>query len=141
MFLQQHSDRFLTSILRGNEINEIFYGKHLSWVEVFSELFENSLEIKKNQPLGFLVIESENLKFRNAPSKKKKMRQTKRIYRRIDQKRKRQSGGFLNRYDVAYAGRDVVNQAAKVAPGVIKAATNDINNSAKDTINQTISEG
>ena len=69
------------------------------------------------------------------------MRQTKRIYRRIDQKRKRQSGGFLNRYDVAYAGRDVVNQAAKVAPGVIKAATNDINNSAKDTINQTISEG
>lgn len=72
MFLQQHSDRFHTSILRGNEINELFYGKHLSWVEVFSELFENSLEIKKNQPLGFLVIESENLKFRNAPSKKKK---------------------------------------------------------------------
>ena len=27
-----------------------------------------------------------------------------------------QTGGFLNRYDFAYAGRDIVNQAAKVAP-------------------------
>ena len=27
--------------------------------------------------------------------------------------RKRQRGGFLNRYDFAYAGRDTVNQAAK----------------------------
>ena len=29
---------------------------------------------------------------------------------------RRQTGGFLNRYDFAYAGRDVVNQARKVAP-------------------------
>ena len=28
---------------------------------------------------------------------------------------------FLNRYGFAYAGRDMVNQAAKVAPDVIKA--------------------
>ena len=37
--------------------------------------------------------------------------------------------------------RDTVNQAAKVAPGVIKAATNDINEIAKDRINQIISRG
>ena len=37
--------------------------------------------------------------------------------------------------------RDTVNQAAKVAPGVIKAATNDINEIAKDRINQIISWG
>ena len=42
-------------------------------------------------------------------------RQTKRIYRRTNQKRKKQHGSFLNCYDFAYAGRDVVNQAAKVA--------------------------
>ena len=43
-------------------------------------------------------------------------------------RRKRQTGGFLNRYDFAYAGRDVVNQAAKVTPGVIKGATKEIDN-------------
>ena len=42
--------------------------------------------------------------------------------------RKRQTGGFLNRYDFAYAGRDAVNQACKVAPGVIKGATKEIDN-------------
>ena len=45
----------------------------------------------------------------------------------------------MNRY--AYAGRDTVNQAAKVAPGVIKGATNDINNIAKQRIDQIISQG
>ena len=48
---------------------------------------------------------------------------------------KRQCGGFLNRYDFVYPGRDTVNEAAKVAPGVIKAATNDINNIAEQRIN------
>lgn len=46
-----------------------------------------------------------------------------------------QEGGFT------YAGRETVNQAAKVAPGVIKAATNNINKIAKQRINQTISQG
>ena len=58
------------------------------------------------------------------------------MHRRTNRKRKRQHGGFLKHYDFAYAGRDVVNQATKVAPGVIKAATNDINNIATDRINQ-----
>ena len=43
-------------------------------------------------------------------------------------------GGFLNRYDFAYAVRDVVNLADEVAPGVIKTATNDINNIAKEKV-------
>ena len=32
---------------------------------------------------------------------------------------RRQTGGFLNRYDFAYAGRDVVNQVGKVAPKLL----------------------
>ena len=57
--------------------------------------------------------------------------------RRKNQKRKRRvvyrkqkwrTGGFLNRCDSAYAARDTVNQAAKVAPGVIKNVSNKINN-------------
>ena len=59
----------------------------------------------------------------------------------IRQKQKKQIRGFLNRYDFAYNGRDIVNQAVKVAPGVIKASTNDINNIAKQRINQVISQG
>ena len=61
--------------------------------------------------------------------------------RNTGQRRKRQCKGFLNCYDFAYAGRDTVNQAAKVAPGVIKATTNDINNLAEQRINQVISKG
>ena len=52
--------------------------------------------------------------------------------------RRKQKGGLLNRYDFAYAGMDVVNQAAKLAPGVIKQATNDIDQMVK---NQAISSG
>ena len=47
----------------------------------------------------------------------------------------------MSRYDFAYAGRDTVNQAAKVAPGIIKGATNNINNIAKQKIDQTTSQG
>ena len=54
---------------------------------------------------------------------------------------KRQYEGFLNRYDFAYAGRNVVNQVAKNAPGVFKAAANDINKIAEQRSNQAISQG
>ena len=57
------------------------------------------------------------------------------------QKKRTQSGGFLNRYDFAYAGRDVVNQLGKVAPGVITNVSSEINNVAEQRINQIISQG
>ena len=47
----------------------------------------------------------------------------------------------MSRYDFAYAGRNTVNQAAKVSPDIIKGATNDINNIAKQRIDQIISQG
>ena len=46
----------------------------------------------------------------------------------------------MNRYDFAYADRDTVNQAAKVAPGVIENTSNEINNVAKQRIDQMISQ-
>ena len=43
-------------------------------------------------------------------------------------KKQRQEGGFLNRYDFAYAGRDVINQAFKnlnaSAPNLVKNLSN-----------------
>ena len=71
----------------------------------------------------------------------KKTQQSKRKRTRTNQRQKRQHSGFSSRCNFAYAGRDVVNQAAKVVPGVIKAATNDINNIVTDRINQIILQG
>ena len=45
---------------------------------------------------------------------------------------------FLNRYDFAYAGRDVVNQAGKVAPKFISQATGEINKIAQQRIHKVV---
>ena len=48
------------------------------------------------------MVEPKHLKFKHVPTKKK-------------ERKKRQLGGFLKRYDFAYAGRNVVTQS--VTPG------------------------
>ena len=53
----------------------------------------------------------------------------------------RQTGGFLNRYDFPYAGRDVVNQAGKVAPKLISQATGEIKKIAQQRIDQVVRSG
>ena len=52
-----------------------------------------------------------------------------------------QTGGFLNRYDFANAGRDAVNQGGKVAPKMITQATGKINKIAQDRIDQIVRSG
>ena len=47
----------------------------------------------------------------------------------------------MNRYDFAYAGRDVVNQVGKVAPSIINKATADINRIVQERIDQAIRTG
>ena len=54
------------------------------------------------------------------------------------QKRKQRSS-FLNRYHFAYACTDTVNQLRKIAPGVIKNASSEINKLQR--INQIIRQG
>ena len=56
-------------------------------------------------------------------------------------KKSRQTGGFLNRYDFAYAGWDTVNQAGKIAPKIITKAASDINKIAKERIDQIVRSG
>ena len=70
------------------------------------------------------------------------MRHKQRKSKRLRKYQKRtQRGGFLNRYDFAYACRDTVNQVGKTAPGIIKNASKEINNMAQQRINQIISQG
>ena len=69
------------------------------------------------------------------------MRRCKRKRRPRQKYRKRtQSGGFLNKYNFAYAARDTVNQVGKIAPGLIKNAISEINNISQQRINQIISQ-
>ena len=82
-----------------------------------------------------------NFKYETTTTSKKKKKKRKSPYQKQKQKntnkkRYRQHGEFFSRYDFVYAGRDVVNHAAKVAPGVI-----DINTIATDRINQIITQG
>ena len=44
-------------------------------------------------------------------------------------------------YDFAYARRDVVNQAGKIAPNIIKQATGEIDKIAQSRINHVIKSG
>ena len=57
---------------------------------------------------------------------------------------RRQYGGFLNRYDFAYAGRDTVNQAMKgldsLAPKLISQALNEIDKIPEARIKQVIND-
>ena len=53
----------------------------------------------------------------------------------------RQTGGFLNQYDFAYAGRDIVNQAGKIAPKIIDQVSGEINKIAQQRIDQIVRSG
>ena len=54
---------------------------------------------------------------------------------------RRQTGGFLNRYDFSCAGKDIVNQAAKVTLKLISQATGKINKIAQQRIDQVLRSG
>lgn len=88
---------------------------------------------------------------RNSSVKRRDVQKT--IYRKtgknagkLTSKRKRktsccQTGGFLNRYDFAYAGRETVNQVGKIAPKVIGQATSETNKIAQQRVDQAIRSG
>ena len=54
-FLPQISKGFITSTVIGNEVNELFQGKHRLWVEVLSKSSEDST-LEKINLLGFLQL-------------------------------------------------------------------------------------
>ena len=66
-----------------------------------------------------------------------------RIYNRSRIKRQHR-GGFLNRYDFAYAGRDTVNQALKnlnnTAPKLISQTSKEVDKIAEARISQVVKD-
>ena len=74
--LPKNSKGFVTSIFRRDEINEFDSEQQRLWVEILNKSYEETVEIKKNNPLGFVIIEPEHLKFKHetetTKNKKKK---------------------------------------------------------------------
>ena len=62
------------------------------------------------------------------------------VYDHLKYRRERQRGGFLNRYDFAYAGRDTVNQASKqlnvLAPKLLDQLTAGLDKVSANRVNQ-----
>ena len=84
--------------------------KYISYIE--------PIKINKNSVLGFAVIEPENVSFKHETTKVKKRKDTTQNVELLDAK-KGQRGGFLSRYNLAYVGRDTVNQAGKLLLGLL----------------------
>ena len=62
------------------------------------------------------------------------------VYDHLKYRRKRQRGGFLNRYDFAYAGKDTVNQASKqlnaLAPKLLEQLTTGLDKVSQKRVKQ-----
>ena len=76
-FLPRNSKGDITSKFRTNEINEIYYGHHRWWLQIINKPFEDKIKIKKEQRIGFFVVEPEKLKFQQVPCKTKAKKEKK----------------------------------------------------------------
>ena len=151
--LPENTNAFLATKFEGQEIQKIIgptNGKKRLWISLLNESYLTNYQIKKGDVIGYLIIEPNDIKVQYAPKEKTSKNKrppdnyfpkdwSKRWKSYFEKKRSRlQTGGFLNRYDFAYAGRDVVNQVGKVAPKMITQATGEINKIAPDRIDQIV---
>ena len=158
--LPENYSAYLTTKFENQSVKE-FIGpcKKRLWIEILNGSYLNKLNIKKGDRSGYLLFEpNENVNVFYIRKKKKKTPTRRRkndvhvqiiIYPKTVQKsinlflekrktKRKQVGGFLNRYDFAFAGRDTVNQVGKIAPKIITQATGEINKIAQDRIDQII---
>ena len=111
---------YFTSKFRSDKIETITGNQQRIWIGILNRSLTDMMIIKKNKPFGFFVLESKgevNIRHEMAKNTKKTS---------VKYRKRTQSGGFLQRYDFAYAGRDTVNQVGKTAPGTIKNASSKI---------------
>ena len=75
LILPKNSKGFITSIFQGDKIDEFCSEKQGLWIEILNKSFRETIKIKKNQPLGFVVRGTELLSFKyetTTTSKRKK---------------------------------------------------------------------
>ena len=142
--LPENSTAFLATKFEGQEILKIIgltHAKKRLWITLLNESYLSKYQIDKVDVIGYLIIEPNNIKVHyeeaNQPLSQKKrcpdnyfLKDWEKSGKTTSKKRKtslRQTGGFLNRSDFEYAGREFVNQAGKMAPKLINQATGEIN--------------
>ena len=155
--LPENSSAFVATKFEGQEILKIIgptTTKKRLWITLLNESYLNKYHVNKGDIIGYLVIEPDNIKVhyeaKEKPSRQKKCpnnylpkdwaKQWKNTSKRKETSC-RQIGGFLNRYDFAYAGTDVVNQVDKVARKLLTQATGEINKIAQQRIDQVVHSG
>lgn len=74
--LPEKSNGFVASIFSGDEVNELHQKKQRLQIEILNKSFEDTIEIKRHSPLGFVVIEPEHLKLKHETPKNKKKKYT-----------------------------------------------------------------
>ena len=153
--LPEYTTAYLITKFEGQEIQKIIGpAKKRLWITLLNESYFEPYIIEKGSVLGYLVIQPEDIKVYSAAKEKTSGQRwspqiiiypkTGKSLGRSTLKRKRsrlKTGGFLNRYDFAYAGRDVVNQVGKVAPKMITQATGEINKIAQERIDRVVRSG
>ena len=72
VLLPKNSKGLITSVFREDEINKFNSEQQRLWVGILNKSYEETLEIKKNNSLGFVVIEPEHLIFKHETTKNKK---------------------------------------------------------------------
>ena len=151
--LPENLSAFLVTKFEDQEIKKIDGPiKKRLWITLLNESYLNNYKIKKGDDIGYLIIEPSDIKIyyeaKQKVNQKKKCpnnytsKNWSNIWKHYFKKKKScQTGGFLNRYDFAYTGRDVVNQVGNIAPKTITKATSDINKFAKERIDQIVRSG
>ena len=74
--LPEKSNGFVASIFSGDQVNELRQKKQRLQIEILNKSFEDTIEIKRHSPLGFVVIEPEHLKLKHETPKNKKKKYT-----------------------------------------------------------------
>ena len=155
IILPENTTAFLATKFEGQEIQKIIgptNGKKRLWIIRLNKSYFEPYIIEKGGVLGYLIIEPEDSEVKICDASKKNSRQkkpypdnylpndwSKNGKNALKRKSSRlKTGGFLNRYDFAYAGRDVVNQVGKVAPKMITQAPEEINNIVQERIDQVV---
>ena len=146
--LPQNSTAFLTRKFKGQKIKELKGpGKKRLWIKLLNDSYFNKHTIEKGDIVGYLLSRDSKISIQKY-EKKKNTRYLRTASQRSGtgrafgrNQRRRQTGGFLNRYDFAYAGRGTLNQLGKIAPSIIKNASGQIDEIARNRIEQIIKQG
>ena len=136
VILPEHYPGYFTSKFKLDKIETVTGNQQRIWIGNLNRSLTETTVIQKTDLLYFLCWNKTKRSTSNMRQQQRKTR-TRRRYR----KKRVQSGGVLNRYDFAYAGRDTVNQLGKVSAGIIKNTSSEINNITQQRINQIISQG